>query len=63
MDGQKLADPHDGAGTLSGRDLVDHVQPAEAAAIKVYRGPSEAPATLPQAKRGGVFIWTKRGWK
>lgn len=61
IDGQKLADPHDGADTLSGRELADYVQPSEVMAVEVYRGPSEVPPTLPQDKCGGVFIWTKRG--
>jgi outer membrane receptor for ferrienterochelin and colicin len=60
IDGQKIADPKMGADSLHGSSLADYVQPSDVAVIEVYRGPSELPATLPQDKCGGLFIWTKR---
>lgn len=60
VDGQRIADPHAGADTVHGSNLTDYVPPSDVAVIEVYRGPSELPATLPQDKCGGLFIWTKR---
>jgi hypothetical protein len=60
IDGQKIDDPNADQEAPHGSALTDLVQPSTIALIEVYRGPSEVPATLPQDKCGGVFIWTKR---
>jgi hypothetical protein len=60
VDGNLMFDPASDPDTTGRNSVADLVSPNEIAAIEIYRGAAELPASLPRNPCGGVFIWTRK---